>query len=858
MSSGQKLVIVESPTKAKTIRQFLGPGYRVEASMGHVRDLPSNADEIPDSIRGEKWARLGVDVTKDFEPVYIVPEDKKKVVAALKKALKDVDELYLATDEDREGESIAWHLSEVLKPKVPTRRMVFHEITRDAIGKALGSSRMIDQRLVAAQETRRVIDRLVGFEVSRLLWQKVAQGLSAGRVQSVAVRMLVLRERERMAFHSGSYWNLDASLRGSFPFTAQLSSLAGRSIATGRDFDETTGKLLPNRDVLLLDERTARELAADLREQPFVVASVDRREATRSPSPPFTTSTLQQEANRKLGLSARDTMSVAQRLYENGYITYMRTDSVHLSDEAIGAARGLVERRFGADHLAPGPRQFSTTTKGAQEAHEAIRPAGTEMPDAKQLGLRGPEAKLYELIWMRTVATQMADARIALTTATLRATDSEGRAADFRASGREVLFPGFFRAYVESSDDPEAALDDQSKPLPRLDEGKRVDCDALDAAGHETKPPARYTEATLVKALEKEGIGRPSTYATIIDTIKTRGYVFAKAKQLIPTFTAFAVTSLLEQTHAQIVDTDFTAGMEQDLDALGERVSAREFLSAFYSGVVLDGISRGKDIHPRDVCTVEVPGANFAVRVGRYGPYVEREVDGEKVTVSIPDSTPPADVTQELVDGLSAQRASADAPIGEDPRTGLPIYVLSGRFGPYVQLGPTPDDGTKPRRASLPKGMSVGDVTLEKAAGLLSLPRELGTHPDSGSVITADVGRYGPYVKHDKTYASLERGDDVLSVSLDRALELLALKERKGGAAREALRDLGPHPSDGKPMAVYDGKFGPYVKHGKINASLPRGASVEALSVEEAVALLEARAAAPKKSRPTTTRRKKS
>jgi len=848
--SSQKLVIVESPTKARTISRFLGAEYRVEASMGHVRDLPSSADEIPEEIRKEKWARLGVDVTGDFSPHYIVPDEKKKVVAALKKALKDADELYLATDEDREGESIAWHLVEVLKPKVPTRRMVFHEITREAIQGALRSSRPIDEKLVTAQETRRVLDRLVGFEVSKLLWQKVAQGLSAGRVQSVAVRMLVLRERERMAFRSGAYWDLAATLRGATPFGAQLSHYAGRAIATGRDFDEATGRLIEGRDVLQVDEATARRLAQELRAGEFTVMQVERKEATRSPAPPFTTSTLQQEANRKLGLSARDTMSVAQRLYESGLITYMRTDSVHLSDEAITAARGLVERRYGSDHLSPGPRTYTTTSKGAQEAHEAIRPAGTAMPDVRETGLRGAEAKLYELIWMRTVATQMADARLAFTNAVLRAVDAGGNPADFKASGREVLFPGFFRAYVEGSDDPDGAIDDQSKPLPRLREGDSLGCSSIEAARHETKPPARYTEPTLVRALEREGIGRPSTYASIIDTIKTRGYVGTKAKQLVPTYTAFAVTRLLEQTHAQIVDLDFTATMESDLDALGEKVSAREFLATFYAGPVLGGLAQGKDIHPRDVCSVSVPDSAYVVRVGRYGPYVEFETETGKSILRLPDDAAPADVDAAFIEGLRAAAVAADLPIGDDPATGLPIYLLNGRFGPYVQLGETVEGEAKPRRASVPKGTPPEAVTLAYALGLLALPRVVGAHPESGEPITADRGRFGPYVKHGSTFASLGKNDDPLTVDLPRALELLAAKaQRGGGAAREALRVVGPHPADGQPIEVLDGKFGPYAKHGKVNASLPKDVAVNDLTLEQAVALLEARAAAPKKPR---------
>ena len=851
---GQKLVIVESPTKARTIRQFLGDGFRVEASMGHVRDLPSTADEIPDAIKKEKWARLGVNVENDFEPVYIVPSDKKKVVSGLRKALKDADELYLATDEDREGESIAWHLVQVLKPKVPTRRMVFHEITKTAIQRALESSRPIDEHLVEAQEARRVLDRLVGYEVSPLLWKKVAPKLSAGRVQSVAVRMLVMRERERMAFKTASYWDLQAALGASgTAFKARLARVDGVPIAGGRDFDETTGELIAGRNVSLLGEAEATGLAAGLSGAAFTVSKVERKHAKRSPYPPFTTSTLQQEANRKLGLSARDTMSTAQRLYERGLITYMRTDSVNLSDEAVTAARGLVERRYGSDFLSPKPRRYQTKAKGAQEAHEAIRPAGTEMPTAQELGLGGAEARLYELIWKRTVATQMGDAQLAFTNASITASTAEGRTAEFRASGREVIFPGFFRAYVEGSDDPDAALDDQSTPLPRLDEEQVVDCDGVDATGHETRPPARYTEATLVKALESEGIGRPSTYASIIDTIKSRGYVFSKARQLIPTFTGMAVTQLLEKTHREVVDTEFTAGMERELDEIAEGGKV-DFLARFYDEAVRGGLDSATEIHPREVCTIGIPNAGTNVRVGRYGPYIEHEVEGAEkpVTISLPPETAPADVTSDMVASMIAAKEKGEEPLGADPDTGLPIYLLSGRYGPYLQLGEVTDDGEKPKRVSVPKGTAIEDVTLEKALELLSLPRVLGNHPEDGEPITADYGRYGPFVKHGRIYASLEKTDDLMKVELDRALELIAAKAQKG--QRKVLRELGDHPEDGAPIQVLDGRYGPYVKHKKSNASLPKGTSPEAVTLEEALQLLAERAKAPKKKR---TRRKK-
>lgn len=838
-----KLVIVESPTKARTIRKFLGKGYRVEASMGHVRDLPANADQIPEGLRDRPWARLGVDVEDKFTPVYVVPPEKKKVVTELKQALKGADELLLATDEDREGESIGWHLLQVLKPKVPTRRMVFHEITPEAIARALASPREIDAALVNAQETRRVLDRLVGYTVSPVLWKKVKPRLSAGRVQSVAVRLLVLRERERMAFVSGTWWDLKATLsKDEQAFRAALHAVDGERVATSRDFDERTGRLIEGREVLLLDETRARRLAAGLAGSTFTVSDVETRDATRSPYPPFTTSTLQQEANRKLGFGAKTTMQVAQRLYENGFITYMRTDSVHLSDEAVTAARGLVERRYGASFLSRGPRRYATKAKGAQEAHEAIRPAGTQMPTVEELRLSGPEARLYELIWKRTVATQMADARLAFTTVTLDASAGEEKAT-FRATGKEVRFPGFFRAYVEGSDDPDAALDDQSQLLPSMAVRDALPAEDVEAEGHETRPPARYTEATLVKALEKEGIGRPSTYASIIDTIQNRGYVFTAGRQLVPTFTAIAVTQLLEEILGEVVDTEFTAEMENRLDDIATSDDSLAYLEEFYRNALLGSIERSNAVDPKTICSVHSPRATpHVIRVGRYGPYVEMEGETGAQTVSLPEDVPPADIDAAWLEAHMADAARGDEPIGVDPVSGLPVYVLTGRFGPYVQLGDA-DGKEKPKRSSLPKGTSPADITLTHALGLLSLPRDLGTHPEDGKTIQAGLGRFGPYVKHGSTYASLQPTDDVLTVDLPRALTLLAEKAARGGRrGAQPLRTLGEHP-DGGEVGVYEGRFGPYVKHGKINATLPKGTSPDGVTLEEALPLLAERAA---------------
>ncbi|MBV7329697.1 type I DNA topoisomerase [Chloroflexi bacterium TSY] len=836
-----KLVIVESPTKAKTIRNYLPTAYQVKASMGHVRDLPASASEVPASIKGESWARLGVNVQNDFEPCYVVPRDKKKTVSELKSILKEADELILATDEDREGESIGWHLIELLKPKVPVRRMVFHEITREAIQTALDDTRDLDQNLVRAQETRRILDRLVGYTVSPLLWKKIAPKLSAGRVQSAAVRLLVLRERERRAFRSGAYWDLKAHLnkRPDEPkhrFEAQLHSVGGKRVASGRDFDESTGKIAEGRDVLLLNQDEAETLRNRLLDGEWRVTGIDTREATRSPAPPFTTSTLQQEANRKLGMGARETMRVAQRLYENGYITYMRTDSVNLSDQAIQAARQRVIELYGQEYLNPTERRYKTKSQAAQEAHEAIRPAGDQMLPADRLPISGQEHKLYDLIWKRTVATQMANAQLRFTTATIQVHD-----AIFRASGRNVLFAGFFRAYVEGSDDPEAALENQEAPLPDLTVDEIVDCRELEAVGHETKPPARYTEASLVKALEAEGIGRPSTYASIIDTIQNRGYTFKIRRELVPTFTAFGVTQLLEEHFHDLVDMNFTAKMEADLDKIATGDLAwLAYLRAFYlgeSGLENQVNSKQATIDPRIVSGVGLEDFPYEVRIGQFGPFLAKEVEGERVTAGLPPDLPPADLTKEMADELFEQKSDGPKNLGADPETGLTIVLKAGPYGPYVQLGNDEEMGKKkPKRASLLKNMDANMVDLDLALRLLSLPRSLGDHPESGKAVQAGVGRFGPYVVHDGVYASLKAPDDVLTVELPRALELLseAATEKRGGS-KKVLKELGEHPDEGGPIQVLDGRYGPYVKHKRVNATIPKGTEPESVTLEQAL-----------------------
>jgi DNA topoisomerase-1 len=856
------LVIVESPTKARTIRNYLPSDYRVEASMGHVRDLPQSASEIPAQYKGEKWANLGVNVEADFEPLYVIPKTKKKVVQELKQALKEADELVLATDEDREGESISWHLLQVLKPKVPSKRMVFHEITREAIQSAIDNCRDINEQLVHAQETRRILDRLVGYTLSPLLWKKIARGLSAGRVQSVAVRLAVMRERDRRAFRQGSYWDLKATLeKEKKAFEAKLVSLGGTKIATGSDFDEATGRIAAGRNVVLLDENAAQELRSRLMDKTWSVSDIDERSSTRKPAPPFITSTLQQEANRKLRMSARDTMRVAQNLYENGYITYMRTDSVHLSEQAIAAARSCVEQMYGKDYLSPKPRQYATKSKGAQEAHEAIRPAGQTFRTPQDTGLSGRELQLYDLIWKRTIATQMANARQTHITVNLQVED-----AGFRANGKRIDFPGFFRAYVEGSDDPDAAIEDREVVLPPLKVGDNPDCRDLEAIAHETQPPARYTEASLVKTLENEGIGRPSTYASIIGTIVDRGYVQMNGNALVPTFTAFAVTELLEKYFPELVDTGFTARMEQTLDDISTgQADWLPYLRDFYlgeNGLDVQVKQQETQIEPSDAKTIELENIDAKVRIGKFGPYLETENDDGSVTASIPQNLTPADLDPEQVETLLRQKTEGPDKVGLHPETGEPIYLLIGSYGPYVQLGDKTDDNPKPKRASLPKGTQPEDVTLEIAVGLLSLPRTLGPHPETGRPIKAGLGRFGPYVVHDqgkdgKDYRSLKAGDDVLTVDFDRAMELLSQPKRGRGGRRkskEPLRELGAHPDDEKPVNIFDGPYGPYVKHGRTNASIPEGEAVEDLTLERAVELLAAKASSGKSKRKSSSK----
>ncbi|RLS56243.1 MAG: type I DNA topoisomerase [Planctomycetota bacterium] len=844
-SSKKTLVIVESPAKAKKIGGFLGRNFDVRASVGHIRDLPQKAADVSKEMKEAGWDALGVNVAQDFTPLYIVPSEKKKLISELKKALKEADELILATDEDREGESIGWHLADLLQPKVPVKRMTFSEITKEAILDALKHTRDLDMNLVRAQETRRVLDRLYGYTLSPLLWKKVAPKLSAGRVQSVAVRVLVQRELERLAFVSGTYWDIKAYVTSpsGTPFVSELATVGGKRVAAGKDFDENTGHLKSaiKDSVVLLDETLAKAVQNRVKSSPWTVTSVESKPSVRRPYAPFTTSSLQQDANNKLRLSARETMQVAQRLYEDGYITYMRTDSVHLSQEAMTAARTRIAETYGTDYLSPTPRTFTSKTKNAQEAHEAIRPAGKEMLTGEQLGLSGRELALYDLIWKRTMACQMADARLRQEAATIQAADAE-----FRATGQVVEFPGFFRAYVEGADDPEAALEDRDNGLPPLKERDAIGLEKLEPLGHETKPPARYTEATLVKKLEAEGVGRPSTYASIISTVQDRGYVTKASNQLIPTFKAFAVSRLLEEYFPKLVDLQFTAQMEQSLDDISNGVQEYlPYLKDFYLGENgLEAVVKHQEanIDPRKACTVEIKGLNASVRIGRYGPYLQR-MDGEvTLTAPLPDDVSPADINNELADKLFEAKQRGPEALGMHPDEGVPVFSLTGRFGPYVQLGEVTDENPKPKRASIPRGTDPASVSLDMAIQLLTLPRNLGPHPEDGKPVNAGIGRFGPYVEHNRKFKSLQKTDDVLTIQLPRGLELLAMARAKSGPA--PLRELGKHPEDGETVAIYDGKYGYYVKHGDVNATIPKDANVEAYTLEEALPLLADRAAA--------------
>jgi len=836
------LVIVESPTKAKTIRRFLPSNYEVLASMGHVRDLPKGAGEIPASLKKEKWSRIGVNTTEDFEPLYVIPKEKKKIVKDLKNALKGATQLLLATDEDREGESISWHLMQILQPKIPTKRMVFHEITKKAINNALDKTRDIDMELVQAQETRRILDRLFGYELSPLLWKKVAPRLSAGRVQSVSVRLLVRRERERRAFQKANFWDLKAILlKDDIKFESKLFSLDGKKVSTGSDFDEKTGNLKKGNKSLILDEIKALDLVKSLSKENWKVNKLEKKPLFRKPVPPFTTSTLQQEANRKLRLSARETMRCAQGLYERGFITYMRTDSVHLSEQAINAARECVNSKYGNKFLSDKPRQFSSKAINAQEAHEAIRPAGEKFKTPQDTELLGRDLSLYDLIWKRTVASQMADAKLTMINAEI----SVGKAI-FKSSGKSIDFPGFFRAYVEGSDDPSAALEQQEVILPNLVPGSDLVMVTNDAIQHQTKPPSRYTEAALVKILEKEGIGRPSTYASIIGTIVDRGYAQISNNSLAPTFTAFAVTSLLEEHFPDLVDTTFTAKMETSLDEISSgNLEWLPYLETFYkgkNGLEIKVQKTEGDIDGKAYRQVDFDDLPCVVRIGSNGPWLEGtklDDSGNEIQAkgNLPMDITPGDLDEKKVN----QILSGPSHLGEDPKSGEKVYLRFGPYGPYVQLGNNENNNEKPRRASLPKELKTDNLTLAQALELLSLPRLLGEHPDGG-IVEADRGRFGPYVRwikneNDSENRSLKKEDNVFTVDLNRALEVLAMP-KLGRGGRVVLKDLGRPEGLNENIQVFNGPYGMYAKYGKLNISLPKETNLEKLLVEDVIKLI--------------------
>lgn len=855
-ANNKSLVIVESPAKARTIEKYLGPGYQVEASIGHIRDLPSGRKEMPEELKQEEWANLGVNVNDGFKPVYVVPPDKKSHVSKLKKLVKESKELYLATDEDREGEAISWHLHEVLDPKVPVKRMVFNEITKTAIQKALENTRDIDDGLVKAQETRRILDRLYGFEMSAFLWKK-SLGRSAGRVQSVAVRLIVQRERERMAFVTATYWDLlgkFSSLKNE-GFDAMLVSVDGRKIPSGKDFDSRNGQL-KNPALLLLNEAETIELRERLKTVPFKVASLEVKPYSRKPYAPFTTSTLQQEANRKLGFTARRTMSAAQSLYQNGYITYMRTDSTSLAADAISATRNLVKTEYGDKFLPTEPRIYKSKEKNAQEAHEAIRPSITNetfpLPQDLKSKLTSDEFKMFELIWKRTIACQMSNAEGRNIIVTL-----EGGGAVFQVSGKTIDFPGFLRAYVEGSDDPNAQLADQEKILPSVSEGDEIKCNDLETKSHTTQPPARYSEAALTKELEGRGIGRPSTYASINETIQAREYVFKKGSALVPAWSAFAMVRMMEEHFDSLVDYEFTAQMEDSMDSISRKEADYvAYLQNFYFGENKSGLKGRLDekigeVDARAICTFPLgrpeTGENqteIAVRVGRYGPYIEQ---GER-KASIPPELPPDELKLELAIKMLDDAEVGDEPLGLDPETQKPIFVKSGRFGPYIQLGEIEEDEKgkkiKPKNASLLKGMEPTDVTLETAVKLLTLPRNLGVHAEMNEPVEAFNGRYGPYIKCGKETRSLPETISPIDITMEQAVEILKQPKTRGRAApKEPLKKFDVSPVTEKEVKILEGRFGEYITDGSTNVTVPKTMTIEEITFERALDLLAEKAA---------------
>lgn len=850
------LVIVESPTKAKTIRKFLGSDYTVLASMGHIRDLPQSAADVPEELKKTPKGQLGVDVDHNFEPLYIVPAGKKKTIDEIKRALKDADDLYLATDEDREGESISWHLIDVLKPKIPMYRTVFHEITKPAIDAAFAHPRSLDENLVRAQEARRVLDRLVGYSISPVLWKKITYGLSAGRVQSAALKAIVDRERARLRFAKAGYWDLTAALtKDTVAFEASLHSLNGTPIASGKDFDEETGMVKADKKVLVLDEAAAKTLTEKLSGRTsWTVATKQIKTVKKQPTAPFITSTYQQEVSRKLGISTKDAMRVAQALYEHGYITYMRTDSTNLSPEAVTRIQQVIKGRFGEQYLAQGERHYGAV-KGAQEAHEAIRPSLDFLaPD--QTPLNGTERDVYELIWMRTLASQMSASDQEQTSVSF-----EEDGALFQANGMRIVFPGFLRAYAESHDDPEAALGDRERILPALEIGDKVDCTSVEPVPHETKPPSRFTEAGLIQYMEKVGIGRPSTYSAIVTTLLDRGYARKQQAALVPTFTGMIVTQYMERHFPTFVDATFTSRMEQDLDQIAEgKEQYIPFLHKFYFGDGSGGLkpsidqelSAPPDEETRKLLIPAVSGVE--IRIGRFGTYIEGLHPKHKtpVKMNIPDTVAPADLTPESLEELLGKQQQGPTSLGLDPATGLNIYLRTGSFGPYVQLGEDPDDkedkkAKKPKRSSVPKDVPLETLGLDKALFLLSLPRTLGTDPKTGKDIKAGLGRFGAYVVCDGDFRSLKKEDSIWTVTFERAASLLAEpKVGRGKRAASTGTPIGTHPKDGKPITLHEGKYGKYVKHGTVNATIPKDLQEAVLTLEQAIEIIDAKGPAKK------------
>ncbi|MEI6834794.1 MAG: type I DNA topoisomerase [bacterium] len=845
----QYLVIVESPTKAKTIRKFLPKNFTVEASMGHIRDLPQSAADIPAKYKKEPWAKeTGINCDNKFEPLYIVPKDKTKIISTLKEKLKNADELYLATDEDREGESISWHLIELLKPKCPVKRMVFHEITKPAIEKALKNTRTVDDKLVRAQEARRILDRIVGYTLSPVLWKKVTYGLSAGRVQSAALRIMVERERERMRFKKANYFDLSAKLNfEGKEFEATLISVGEKRVAQGKDFNETTGALNAEKDMIVLAASEAKSLAESLQTATWQVQSIEEKQSTAKPQPPFITSTLQQAGNRKLGLSARDVMRVAQNLYEQGFITYMRTDSPTLSQEALSATRDIIKSTYGGEYLSNEPRQYSAKSKSAQEAHEAIRPAGTFLPPDKT-GLTNRELDIYTLIWQRTLASQMTDAKKSSMSVRIAAQNTL-----FNATGTKIVFPGFMKAYDEALESGDASWGSDVL-LPPMKTGDKPKLVKVTPDAHETKPPARYNEASIVQAMEKAGIGRPSTYASVISTLFDKKYVTKSNNAIVPSFTGFAVVQLLEKHFDNFVNLDFTSKMEEDLDSIAEgNLDHLDYLGKFWFGP--NGLKqlvekKIKQIDPKDSRSITLPqlGKELEIRIGRFGPYLSQTdlKDEEGVFASIPEGIAPADLTLDESKQILETKAKGPESIGKYPPNGDDIYVMTGRFGAYVQVGKQVEGSKeKPRRASIPKEQDLKTLTLEQALKYLSLPRDLGKFPDNGEMITVYDGRFGPYVKCGSDMRSLKKTDDKYTVALQRAIELLR-EEKRGRFGAKLLKQLGQHPENGKDMGVYEGKFGPYIKCGTVSASLPKDLDPAQVTIETALPLLAAKMTAGK------------